>query len=125
VSAEQQKIRFRKHLCAISLLKGNAMESLNQAECEGRGAISCPMARAKAMVHAALGNGQTSGSLNWPVRALQCCFKAGESGVRSFVRGAQNGIGHLQCCANKKALWPKPQGFVYLFKPLALGQRDV
>ena len=26
-------------------------------------------------------------------------------------------------CANKKALWPKPQGFVYLFQPLALGQQ--
>jgi len=100
---KQQKIRFRKHLYAISLLKGNAMETLNQAACEHRGAIGSPMARAKAMVHAALGNGQTSRSLNWPVRAPQWCFKAGESGVRSFVRGAQNGIGHLQCCANKKS----------------------
>jgi len=75
------------------------------------------------MVHVALGNGQTSGSWNWPVRALQWCFKAGESGVRRFVHGAQNGIGLPQYFPNKKALWPKPQGFVFLVKQLALGQR--
>jgi hypothetical protein len=89
-------------LCVISLLKDNAMEILNQAACEGIGAIGCPMARAKTMVRAALGNGQTSGSWNWPVHAHQWCFKAGESGVRGFVHGAQNGIGLPQCVPIKK-----------------------
>jgi hypothetical protein len=61
---KQQKFGFRGHLCVISLLKDNAMEILNQAACEGIGTFGCPMARAKTMVRAALGNGQTSGSWN-------------------------------------------------------------
>jgi len=36
---------------------------------------------------------------------------------------AQCARSRVEGCANKKTLWPKPQGFVFLVQPLALGQR--
>jgi hypothetical protein len=64
VSVQQQNIGFRTHLCAIPLLKGNAILAFKWGDCVGGGAICYPVAQAKVKVPAALGNGQASGSLN-------------------------------------------------------------